>query len=169
MMCYSFTLASSCLLLNIRWTCWILSVHVLYDRVWSFYLVQSHVLFRTRDTSFTICSHRWCLSWFILVLLWTTRFFVVFFSQYHVVWGNLARPLLIFSACCYLELCEVIKTYPFVNNQPATLVKYVIMNVYWTALYFYLWRPDSLFFAVLSLNVFTKLETSFTDSDEDTG
>ena len=81
MMCYSFTLASSCLLLNIRWTCWILSVHVLYDRVWSFYLVQSHVLFRTRDTSFTICSHRWCISWFILVLLWTTRFFVVFFLR----------------------------------------------------------------------------------------
>jgi len=35
--------------------------------------------------------------------------------------------------------------------------------------YFYLWRPDSLVFAVLSLNFFKKLETSFTESDEDTG
>ena len=133
MMCYSFTLASSCLLLNIRWTCWILSVHVLYDRVWSFYLVQSHVLFRTRDTSFTICSHRWCLSWFILVLLWTTRFFVVFFSQYHVVWGNWARPLLIFSAFCYLELCEVIKTYPFVN----LFLNYIEENLIFYRLFYF--------------------------------
>ena len=55
---YYFTLAFSCLLMNKYWTCWI-SVHVWYDRFWSSttwaYIVQSHVCFRTRDTSFTIC------------------------------------------------------------------------------------------------------------------
>ena len=92
------------------------------------HLSLGHILF-----SLTFCSghvtrhlpsalHRWCISWFILVLLWTTWSFVVFFSQYQVVWGNLTRPLLIFSACCYRELCEVIKTYPFVN---------FIFQLYW--------------------------------------
>ena len=122
MICYSFTLAFSCLLLNTRWTCWIFSVHVWYDRVWSCYLVQSHVLFGIRDMSFTICSAQMMYIVNYSCFVMDDLILVVFCSHYQVVWGNLARPLLIFSACCYRELCEVIKTYPFVN---------LISQLYW--------------------------------------
>ena len=97
MICYSFTLAFSCLLLNTRWTCWIFSVHVWYDRVWSCYLVQSHVLFGIRDTSFTICSAQMMYIVNYSCFVMDDLILVVFCSHYQVVWGNLARPLLIFQ------------------------------------------------------------------------
>ena len=86
---YYFTLSFSCLLFNKRWTCWIFLFTC--DMTVFVHLPIWHILFSLTFYQENVTRHlpstmyRWCISWFVVVLFWTTWSFVVFFSQYQVV------------------------------------------------------------------------------------